>query len=274
MPEGPEVRRAADSIQDAIADSPIRFVSIQHPALTGVKNKLIGQKLTHVETYGKAFVLCFSNDVRIYVHLQLFGKWKTGHVSNPPNTTRVLRFTIETESHFVRLYSATSIQSLLPTEIKTHPFIRKLGPDILNQGDYGKDQIMKRLGEDRFSRRRLGALLLDQSFFAGIGNYLRSEILFFSHIHPEKQLKDSTPSQRMALADAIHTLVIRAYRTGGITTPDAHVEDSKQRGEKYENYRHYVFDREGQPCLRCKHKITKESITGRRLYICQECQKL
>jgi endonuclease VIII len=274
MPEGPEVRRAADSIQDAIAGSPIRFVSIQHPSLNGVKNKLIGQKLTHVETYGKAFVLCFNNDVRIYVHLQLFGKWKTGPLSNPPNTTRVLRFTLETESHFIRLYSATSIQALMPAEIKNHPFIRKLGPDILNQGDDDKDKIMKQISEERFSRRRLGALLLDQSFFAGIGNYLRSEILFFAYLHPEKQLKDSTPSQREALADAIHKLVIRAYHTGGITTPDGHVEKSKLRGEKYESYRHYVFDREGQPCLRCRHQITKESVSGRRLYICNNCQQL
>ena len=36
--------------------------------------------------------------------------------------------------------------------------------------------------------RQVGHVLLDQHFFAGLGNYLRSEILFVSQLHPKRTL--------------------------------------------------------------------------------------
>ena len=50
--------------------------------------------------------------------------------------------------------------------------------------------ISKRLIEKKFRNRILRGTLLNQSFIAGIGNYLRSEILFFSRLNHLKKPSD------------------------------------------------------------------------------------
>ena len=53
--------------------------------------------------------------------------------------------------------------------------------------------------QPRFRAKRLYALLLDQHFIAGLGNYLRSEILFDARLHPERKLSDLTNRERASL---------------------------------------------------------------------------
>ena len=47
--------------------------------------------------------------------------------------------------------------------------------------------LQERLESPLFLRRRTGSLFLDQAFLAGTGNYLRSEILFVSGVHPSRR---------------------------------------------------------------------------------------
>ena len=78
MPEGPEVRKHADSIERAVAGSPLKQCQLLYEPLQGSQDLFQSSILTHIQTFGKAFVLYFSNDYCIYVHLQLYGRWKTG----------------------------------------------------------------------------------------------------------------------------------------------------------------------------------------------------
>ena len=47
----------------------------------------------------------------------------------------------------------------------------------------------------RTPNKMIGILLLDQSFISGIGNYLRSEILYEANLSPKLLLKDFTKQQ-------------------------------------------------------------------------------
>ena len=271
MPEGPEVRRAADKIQRAIAGQPLRRVILEHPKLHILSGTLEGKVLETVQTFSKAFVLTFE-DVLIYVHLQLYGVWKTGPLRSPPKTNRSLRLWLETKTHYAALYSATDIQPMTQSELKQHSYIKKLGPDLLSQQNYGISLISRRLSKKAFSRRSLGHLLLDQSFFAGVGNYLRSEILFEARLHPNARIGQLSPKQRTQLARAIHTMLHRAYKTGGVTNDADRVKACKAKGQRRSQYRHYVFARQGQACRICQSKIEKTDVAGRRLYHCPSCQ--
>ena len=274
MPEGPEVRRAADKIERAIGGESLQAIRLEHPRLLSLQKALDGTKLLNVQTFSKAFVLTFDNDVLIYVHLQLYGVWKTGPLRSPPKTNRSLRLWLETKTHYAALYSATDIQPLSKETLLQHPYIQRLGPDLLNQKDYGISHISRRLAKKEFSRRSLGALLLDQSFFAGVGNYLRSEILFEARLHPSGKLSQLSPKQRTRLARAIHTMLHRAYKTGGVTNAAEWVEACKAKGQRRSQYRHYVFARQGQACRHCQTPIVKIEVSGRRLYLCPSCQPL
>ena len=49
-----------------------------------------------------------------------------------PRTQRQLRVLLETESHRALLYSATDIEMLDSSELASHPFLLRIGPDILD----------------------------------------------------------------------------------------------------------------------------------------------
>ena len=50
MPEGPEIRRAADNLEAAIKGKPLTDVWFAFPQLKSYQSRLIGQHVTHVET--------------------------------------------------------------------------------------------------------------------------------------------------------------------------------------------------------------------------------
>ena len=270
MPEGPEVRRSADQIERAIANQPLSCI-FELPTLKTISQSFQGSTLTGVDTYGKAFVLNFSNEQSIYVHLQLYGRWKTGRLNSYKPSRRTLRFRLETETHYAELYSATDIEVLASKDVLKHKFIQKLGPDLLKRG-YTASHISRRLNKTTFSRRTLGALLLDQSVFGGLGNYLRSEVLFRSGLMHNRKLGELSKEERTVLAKMIHDTTHRAYKTRGITLDDKWVELAKTKGLRRSQYRHFVFDRESECCWICQNYIEKVQVAGRRLYYCKECQ--
>ncbi|MCA9947498.1 MAG: hypothetical protein KC449_28660, partial [Anaerolineales bacterium] len=133
-------------------------------------------------------------------------------------------------------------------------------------------QVAQRFVANQFRRRRLTSLLLDQGFLAGLGNYLRSEVLFVARVHPDLRPMDCTDTQIEALAEAAVSLTRQSYQTRGITNDLALAERLKAEGQSYRDYRFWVFDRDGRSCYNCGTAIIKDTIGGRRLYYCPTCQ--
>ncbi|MFS4689286.1 DNA-formamidopyrimidine glycosylase family protein, partial [Klebsiella quasipneumoniae subsp. similipneumoniae] len=71
MPEGPEIRRAADTLEAAIKDEPLTDVWFAFPRLQPYQTELIGQRVTHIDTRGKALLTRFSGGLTLYSHNQL-----------------------------------------------------------------------------------------------------------------------------------------------------------------------------------------------------------
>ena len=114
--------------------------------------------------------------------------------------------------------------------------------------------------------------MLFRSFVAGLGNYLRSEILFFTGLRPETRAKDLDDETVALLARQIREVTRRSYRTGGITELPDEVREAKRLGERRRSFRHAVFGRSGKPCRRCSARIRRSEVGTRRLYLCPHCQ--
>ncbi len=271
MPEGPEVRRAADQIARAIAGETARQVSFAFEHLEEWEEHLTGDRVCRVETYSKALVLVFECGYAVYTHNQLYGRWYVRGAGSLPRTRRSLRFSVETDEKAALLYSASEIEVRHVDELVEHPYIAKLGPDPLRP-ETTLETLTQRVHDGRFARRQLAALLLDQSFIAGLGNYLRSEIAFEARVNPERRLGSLKDRERDALAEAVATIVHRAYVKRGLTTDPALVRAKKDAGWSRRDYRHYVFGRAGEGCFRCGAPIERVELAGRRLYRCERCQ--
>ena len=73
------------------------------------------------------------------------------------------------------------------------------------------ENILVRLKSKRFRNRALAGLLLDQSFIAGLGNYLRSEILFFSKLMYFVKPINLSEKQLIEISKNIKDVSMRAY---------------------------------------------------------------
>ncbi|QDV09371.1 Endonuclease 8 [Planctomycetes bacterium Poly30] len=271
MPEGPEIHRAADQIAAAIAGERAQLVHFGLPRLHPWEAQLTGATVTAVEARGKAILTRFDLGYAVYSHNQLYGKWYVRGAGLYPKTGRSLRMEIQTERKSALLYSASEIEVLSPSEEEVHPYLVKLGPDAVDPR-VRAEEVIAQMEDRRFSGRNLGALLLDQSFVSGLGNYLRSEILWWSGLHPSWRPKDLDPGDRADLARWILDVTRQSYRTGGITDCPARVAEAKAQGVPRRLYRHAAFAREGLPCPECGRKLEKIEVGSRRLYLCEGCQ--
>lgn len=271
MPEGPEIRKAADKLEKAIAHQPTTEVFFAFEHLKPYEAELSGQTVTQIATYGKALVTHFEKGLCVYSHNQLYGKWMVRKVHNYPETNRQLRFAMHTERKSALLYSASDIEILAAEEVPEHPFIRRLGPDILD-GQVTPEQILDWVQSKAFCRRRFTTLLLEQSFLCGVGNYLRSEILFVSRIFPTSRPMDCDRDRLARFADAALAVPQQSYRHNGITNDLIIAADLKSKGAPRRQYRHWVFGRDGEGCYVCGTIIIKDRTGGRRYYYCPTCQ--
>ena len=272
MPEGPEIRRAADRIATILAGEVAQEVYLKFERLQVWRSLLEGHPIVAVESRGKAMLIHSAAGITLYSHNQLYGRWYTRkRGSRPPQTSRDLRLQITTRRGTASLYSASEIHVMQTEDVALFPPIQKLGPDLLSAA-VDDAVVLARLSEAAFQRRGLAGLFLDQGFLCGPGNYLRSEILFVAGQHPRRTLGSLSEAERLRLAKASRQLTLRAYRTGGITTDDGLVRQLKAKRWPRRRYRHYVFAREGERCHRCSGTIAKEAISSRRIYTCSRCQ--
>ncbi|MEO1084802.1 MAG: endonuclease VIII [Acidobacteriota bacterium] len=270
MPEGPEIRLEADRLHKALAGREASTVQFAHEHLLDRGGELEGRRVESVTSRGKAMLTAFEGDRVIYSHNQLYGVWRVVKAGTRPETTRQLRLVIENEKKAALLYSASDIELLDRSELDEHPFLRRLGPDVLD--DIDADAVLSRLEEGRFRRRSLGALLLDQGFVAGLGNYLRAEILYTSGVHPTSRSEDLSSRERALLASEILRVTRQSYRTKGITNDLERVERLKAEGATRRRYRFHVYKRDGRECYRCQSTIERFDQGGRAVFVCPLCQ--
>jgi endonuclease-8 len=232
---------------------------------------LAGARVAAVETHGKAMLTHFDNDLTLYSHNQLYGKWVVAQRGRVPKTNRSLRVGLHTGQHSVILYSASEVRVLERRQLVEHPFLNKLGPDVLDNRLTWR-QIADRLAEPAFCGRSLASLYLDQSFLAGVGNYMRSEILHEAALHPALRPKMLSRGERGRLSRATLLIAKRAYEGAGVTNSPGRVRTLKRLGYPRRDYRFAAFARAGLPCYRCTGTIRRIEVSARRLYYCPSCQ--
>lgn len=264
MPEGPEIRRAADRLEHAVVGEPLTEVWFAFPHLKPFEPILTGQRIERIETRGKAMLTHFSGPLTLYSHNQLYGVWRVAEAGEAPQQTkRSLRVRLATAQRAILLYSASDIEILDAEGLAQHPFLLRVGPDVLDM-TLTVEQVEARLLSKSFCRRQLGGLLLDQAFLAGLGNYLRVEILWQAGLAPQHRPVDLTARQLSELAEACLAIPRLSYQTRD------QQDENRHHGA---TFRFRVFHRDGEPCERCGALIERGMLSSRPFYGCLRCQR-
>ena len=99
MPEGPEIRLAADKVATVLVGNRVESVGFGLQRLSVFEERLSGRAVTAVDTRGKAMLTRFDNGLTIYSHNQLYGRWYTVRNPRMPKTNRQLRVELCTATH-------------------------------------------------------------------------------------------------------------------------------------------------------------------------------
>ncbi len=267
MPEGPEIFLAARAVHEAVAEQPCT-VKLVYPQIAAKARSLRGIQIRRVHARSKAMLTEFENGTVLYSHNQLYGEWVV-HPAGEPLLKKQVRLIITTAKHQAVLYSATDFAWLRAGKEDAHPYIAKLGPEVLS-AQVSAAQIATRLAQ--FPRRVIADALLDQHVIAGLGNYLRADILLVARINPLRKIASLSKQELVRIARISKTLTQRSVQKQGVVRPWAAYQAATRAGADYESARFYAFDREGAPCWECSAPIKRITQGGRGLFFCPTCQ--
>ncbi|HEY8438096.1 MAG TPA: zinc finger domain-containing protein, partial [Candidatus Limnocylindrales bacterium] len=122
----------------------------------------------------------------------------------------------------------------------------------------------------RARKGRLKPLLLDQTFVAGVGNIYADEALWAARLHPLRTARTLRPADERRLWVAIRRILAEAVIRRGSSIDDYTAPEGD--GEMQEHLA--VYQRTGEPCLRCGRPIRRVVVGGRATHFCSWCQRL
>lgn len=151
-----------------------------------------------------------------------------------------------------------------------HPVLQKILPQDFNR-PVPIQQFVDSIRSPRRGNMEICKFLMKQEYCSGIGNYLKSEILYRSRIHPFRKLSTLSDSEIVTLHSVSLSTIREAYQCGGLTH-GTFLDPDMEKG----SFPIYIYKRAGQldpfgnPIL---FVSKKDSPDGRGTYFVPEVQR-
>lgn len=262
MPEGHTIHALARDLNSTLRDAPVEASSPQGRFSEGAA-RIDGHALRKAEAWGKYLFCDFGIGDILLVHLGLIGILRP-QPSPPAEPVGIIRLRLIGRDTTWDLSGPARCELITPPD--QDRIVAGLGADPLRR-DAEVESVRTAFAR---SKRPVGALLLEQSVIAGIGNVYRAEILFVCGIDPARPASSLSDDEFDDLWDTTVRLMAIGRRLGRIVTTDPD-EIGRPRSRMREEDRLYVYHRDH--CRRCGTELTVSNIGGRRIWWCSTCQK-
>lgn len=277
MPELPEVEVCRLGIAPELEGERILGVTIRAPKLRHEIPPALGELLpgcviVAVRRRGKYLLIdCRRDGVEgtLIVHLGMSGKLRFAPLDLAPArhdhfdlrlARQILRFTDP------RRFGVILWQAGPPAAAEQHPLLAVQGIEPLSDA-FTVDWLRA-----AFSRRNapVKPVLMDSHLVVGIGNIYASESLFRAGISPLRAASRISRLRCAVLVDAVRETLSAAIAAGGSSIRD-YVQSDGSSG--WFQIQAGVYDRAGQPCVRCGDVVRQIRQAGRSTYYCPSCQR-
>lgn len=272
MPEGVEVKISAELIKPLVQNRRVVDTSFTENSRYAFKkpegyDKFIkyfdsnqnGVYVQDVQTKGKFMYWTFTDNWHLFCTFGMSGQWSPNRGKHPcfilrhtqdMTTNHAFEIVFNDPRHFGTITFSNNPQDLL---IK----LNKLGWDPLQ---FGKNQfwINYVTGICARTTKPIGQVLMDQSVFAGVGNYIRAEALYLAKISPWRQSNLMTKDDIKTLCEAVVDVMNESYKHQGatiLTYKDAYGAEGKYSS---------CFKVYGQKTDPLGNKIIKENTPDKR----------
>lgn len=270
MPELPEVETVVRGLRGPLIGRTVRAMwygwpgIIHSPDPAHFAARIAGQTFRAVDRRAKYIVAALDDDLLV-IHLRMTGRLYVTPRDAVHDADRWLYFRLDLDNgqqlrfsdarKFGKVYLTDSLARIAPN----------LGPEPLAD-DFTAANLAALLAG---RRRAIKALLLEQSFIAGVGNIYADEALFLSGVRPTRKAGKLTRAECEALAANIRKVLQRSIDTGGSSISDWINPDGQDGGYQDERM---VYARTGQPCKVCGTPIKRITVGQRGTHYCPKCQ--
>jgi formamidopyrimidine-DNA glycosylase len=272
MPELPEVetvRRGLErifAVNNVIEKVELKRPDLREPIPTNLPALVAKQPILAVRRRAK-YLLLDTPERTLISHLGMSGTWRVASVGEE-----------ELHDHvYLTLADGTRLAFNDP---------RRFGIlDIATRADVFKNKWLKNLGLEPFdaeftpvhmqkrARRRAVAVknfIMDQKIVVGVGNIYASEALFMAGVKPARAARLVKTEEWTKIVKAVKKILQNAIDKGGTTLRDHRMVDG-ETGEFQTRLK--VYDREGEPCTKCRTTVKMKVLGQRSTYWCPTCQK-
>lgn len=272
MPEGDTIFRTAATLQRALAGRVVTRFESMYPALNRVNDDrpLAGRTIESVAPRGKHLLIVFSGDLILHSHLRMSGSWhiyRRGERWQAP--ARDMRLLIETDTFVAVGFNVPVAEFLSNRELARHEQLKALGPDLAAPL-LDRDEVVRRIRDH--PSETIHEVLLNQRVVAGIGNVLKSEVLFVAGINPFEMISALDDDRIGRLLETASRLMKMNTASRDATLSSA--VGRRTTGSLNPQVKLWVYGRSGKPCRRCGTPIQarKTGTDARLSYWCPRCQ--
>jgi formamidopyrimidine-DNA glycosylase len=273
MPELPEVETTIRGLRKFIVGQPIKEAHSETPQLfesrklmQQIGSLLSGDTITSLSRRGKYLLFHLASGRVMVMHMKMAGRFLA---TKKDHTARHARFQVDFMGGVKMVYydprKFGRIWLMPESQLDLFFTKRKFAHDALSPlctEAYLKTQL--------FRGRAVKTLLLDQTCVAGIGNIYADEILWAAQVHPLRKGSSLSTSEVRRVFHAMGAILKEAIKAGGTSLRDYARPDG---GLGSFQSRRRVYQRTGEPCPRCKTKITRLVVSQRGTHVCPTCQR-
>lgn len=238
MPEGPELRIMSDYINQNCSEKIFTDIFHVEKGNNPVDSKIINNFKVEATSNGKELKLRVYHDVAdLYfsVFMGMSGNWKFVP-TNTWNSTKFVRLRLDTtDGYSLLLYGA-----YMGPKYKLGNFSgAKRGPDLTKDFDKFRTNVLSNLHLKVFDKP-ICEVLLDQKYFNGIGNYLRSTILYYMDVNPFESARVII-SNYPNILEMCRDISLKSYSLNG-----GQLKDWKNPFDSdFEDFKEWVFYQKG-----------------------------
>lgn len=253
MPEGPEVRRMANSVGEFLAKKTIKEVSVLSGRYT--KNPIVGlhtfvkklpQKIRAVGVHGKFIYILMDSGSSIWSTLGMTGNWSEKEKKH----SRVkISLSDGSNCYFNDMRNFGTMKVVHSVNMLVEK-LGSLGPDMLAE-DVSDITFIERMRSK--NNWNICKALMNQSVISGVGNYIKAESLWLAEISPDRSVSDLSDFELSSLNECTKQVMRASYDSGGATFL-THKNFGGKKGDYSSRFLCYnrKIDAEGNVVLRTK----------------------
>ena len=277
MPELPEVETVRLGLVPAmegqtIASTRLFRRDLRHPFPEGFAQKVKNAKILSLGRRAKYIIATLDSGVAIIMHLGMTGSFriKTPNEFDDSDLTKHDHILFEMKNGTAVIYNDPRrfgfVDLWTSNDLENYPRLIELGPEPLTR-EFNVDTLRANLAN---KKTPIKSALLDQKVVAGLGNIYVCEALFLSGISPLRIASTVSKRKMPTLVQAINVTIQAAIDSGGSTLRNFSHADGTMG---YFQHKFNVYDKEGQPCIRCSRSIKRIVQSGRSTFYCTNCQR-